>query len=384
MSQIRKLQRIAATREPAARKRSSSSNVAQPTQKYLRRSRIPVPVNNQRGLRRVVQAPQNQEFERASLTSVVTKCVSAMLPSIVGEVVAQLNIPQDNGDKTNPDMFYQVDMSTSTSMYPVADRNVSAAFADKNLSSALINDMLEEPGRDESFHDSDLALVKPLDLGIDPKVKAQIWADEFVEFGTLIGTMDASTYSMIEQGWIIVLKKVQQFAEFHSFSDWHTAFITFVGIYVQKHPNQSSALMKYMLAIQNLATSAGDAQALNYDRAFRQLRACHPARVPWDRLHPELYRGVFSKQLQGTCPTNSFRAQSKSQVFRFCYAYNSKLGCNKGSTCLFAHKCQRCREAHAQLSCSNLPKTFRHEDRMSENRYKTQGGQTSERWSFIQ
>ncbi|XP_055954857.1 uncharacterized protein LOC126809771 [Patella vulgata] len=121
---------------------------------------------------------------------------------------------------------------------------------------------------------------------------------------------------MIEQDGIIALTKMQQSPEFSSFSDWHTAFITFVGIYVQKHPNQSSALMKYMLAIQNLATSAGDAHALNYDRAFRQLRARHPARVPWDRLHPEF-----------------------------------KLDCNKGSTCLYAHKCQRCRGAHARISC---------------------------------
>ncbi|KAK6191053.1 hypothetical protein SNE40_002801 [Patella caerulea] len=197
-----------------------------------------------------------------------------MFPSIVEEVVAQPNIPLDNAVETIPDMFNHVDTSTSTSMDQVADRN----------------DLLEAPGRDESFHVSDLALVKHLDLGIDPKVKAQIWADEFVELGTLIGTMGASTYSMIEHEGIIALKKVPQSPEFQSFSDWHTAFITFVGIYVQKHPNQSSALMKYMLAIRNLATSAGDAQALNYDRAIKS-----HARVPWDRLHPELYSDAVAR-----------------------------------------------------------------------------------------
>ena len=111
----------------------------------------------------------------------------------------------------------------------------------------------------------------PLSTGVDPKLKAKVWGDQYLPLSSLIASKDTGMLSMKQKadGSISFEKKDPE--EVNNMDAWHSAFTVFVAIYTERLPQAGPALMKHSATVQNLAKMAGKYAALQYDTAFRKL-----------------------------------------------------------------------------------------------------------------
>jgi hypothetical protein len=96
------------------------------------------------------------------------------------------------------------------------------------------------------------SVTLPLDSRVSPKLKNKIWDDNVIDFGSLLSNpvMDnkfqlSVTPSSDGLASSLSLDPVTKPQKVASISMWMSAFRIFVGVYTQKYPHESPALMKY-------------------------------------------------------------------------------------------------------------------------------------------
>jgi hypothetical protein len=104
------------------------------------------------------------------------------------------------------------------------------------------------------------SVTLPLDSRISKKLKNKIWEDTFIDFGSLLRNLvmdnkfqlsvKPSSDGLASSLSLDPVTKPQKVA---SISMWMSAFSIFVGVYTQKYPHESPALMKYGDIVQDLA-----------------------------------------------------------------------------------------------------------------------------------
>ncbi|XP_062602455.1 uncharacterized protein LOC134264174 [Saccostrea cucullata] len=218
------------------------------------------------------------------------------------------------------------------------------------------------------------SISKPLALGVDPKIKAKIWANEYIDLGSLLNKKFPKVrFQVIEsqQGGISWEKQPPPKYRFESVAHWLSAFHIFVSIYCEKYPDQACALMKYANTIQTLARRSGDIAAFNYDRTFREWREHDWKKLPWDQVNNELYTesvslGITAKfnSLKGTGQSQNKSSLSRGPPFLsagvplrnsrrglYCYSYNNNGECERGPDCRYPHVCEKCGGMHSKKEC---------------------------------
>ena len=126
---------------------------------------------------------------------------------------------------------------------------------------------------------------------VGPKLKAKIWANEYVDFDCLLSlTPSTERYplSLAPSGTSsaqpqLNLEPVHPPKKIHSLNQWLTAFNTVVAIYVEKCPSDAPRLMKYCEVLREIAAKPVD--WLFYDEQFRYIRQSAPVIYPWDTIH---------------------------------------------------------------------------------------------------
>jgi len=96
---------------------------------------------------------------------------------------------------------------------------------------------------------------------VSDKIQTQIWANEYVDFGTLLQRSYAndSKYNFVVQASpsadrpVISLEPAQKPKRITTIDQWLTAFQTFVAIYTVRFPNDAPALMKHSETVRDLA-----------------------------------------------------------------------------------------------------------------------------------
>ena len=109
---------------------------------------------------------------------------------------------------------------------------------------------------DNSVNYSPASVSKPLALGIDPKIKKNIWALEYIDLGCLLNKKQSKViFKPTETGEEGMAWEKQQppTYRFENISHWLSAFHSFVSIYSEKYPKETGSLMKYADIIQTLA-----------------------------------------------------------------------------------------------------------------------------------
>ena len=82
------------------------------------------------------------------------------------------------------------------------------------------------------------------------------------------------------------------------FEVWQQAFNIFVGVYMQEHPHEAPALIKYGQTIRDLAASG---QNWRSSKNFRFLCCAQANRFPWGSIHSELWlHSQFPVKVQST------------------------------------------------------------------------------------
>ncbi|MEW8544663.1 MAG: hypothetical protein AB2693_14135 [Candidatus Thiodiazotropha sp.] len=198
-----------------------------------------------------------------------------------------------------------------------------------------------------------ISMARPLDLGIDSKIKGKIWANQYIELNSLLPSKRKERLELVDNGDGVIRCKKSNSSSINTIDLWLEAFHVFVAIYTAKYPTEAPSLMKHTNIVQKLAKQAGDDAALFYDEQFRLWREDQPELLPWGMINSELQNEALamgiSKKLKQN-PTN--QRKQKTEVKRFCFRFNNNNGqCPKGKDCSFPHICQKCGGPHSRRQC---------------------------------
>lgn len=130
---------------------------------------------------------------------------------------------------------------------------------------------------------------------VGSKIKAKIWANEYVEFGALLAStpqIDKYALSMTPSTGPskqprLTLEPYHAPKKVSNIQQWVSAFNIFVSIYTERYQSETPQLMKYCEVVRDIALSHGD--WLWYDEQFRYLRQAAPDKYPWVQIHWELW-----------------------------------------------------------------------------------------------
>jgi hypothetical protein len=223
---------------------------------------------------------------------------------------------------------------------------------------------------DENFHS--------LGSTIPVKIKEKIWAGEFTDLALLLkSSRQLQEYS--EEGQIgelqfrngrLCVTKPRGSNFKMSIEQWTSAFIVFISIYLERFPNRSQELLKYLRDVR-LAATRSDSW-WKYDEQFRQVQSNNPSRS-WGTIDLELwllyvngqsprvpdfagqtrstaYNSKTTSQITGT-PAVKFNKQRTSSPKSFsCNYFNSGSHC-PFTPCRYSHVCRLCGGKHAQTVC---------------------------------
>ena len=127
----------------------------------------------------------------------------------------------------------------------------------------------------------------PLSSRVSAKLKAKIFANEYVNFGALLSSSpnNEGKYSLSmapSEGSSrrpqITLEPLQNAKRIQSIQQWVSAFNIFVSVYSEKFTAETPRLMKYCEVVRDLAQKSGD--WIWYDEQFRYLRQTAPEKYP--------------------------------------------------------------------------------------------------------
>ena len=230
-----------------------------------------------------------------------------------------------------------------------------------------------------------LSIAMPLDIDVTDKVKASIWALDFIDLSKLKDQTDqlpiAYDIDITSPGGTEKLRINQNRnpKPFEHISQWFEAFHIYLTILCQKFPQDNIDMLCYQYTIKSIATEGGDWQ--RYDTQFRKL--FKGKRVPWNKPHTELYikcmrraRDTFPARQQFNSQPNksnknqrgfrgsSFFARSTSNTNQFrhpkghCFDYHDTGRCSRAK-CSFAHKCYSpgCTAIHPVIMCPKSANT---------------------------
>ncbi|XP_068696668.1 uncharacterized protein [Montipora foliosa] len=196
---------------------------------------------------------------------------------------------------------------------------------------------------------------------VGSKIKAKIWANEYVEFGALLAStpqIDKYGLSMTPSSGLskqprLTLEPYHATKKVSNIQQWVSAFNIFVSVYTERYQSETPQLMKYCEVVRDIALSNGD--WLWYDEQFRYLRQSAPDKYPWDQIHWELWLRASANfrrsQSIPNKPQTSTRQRFRSNFFPrgTCWTFHAGKHCQG---CQFEHVCYKCGAKHPAIQCS--------------------------------
>jgi hypothetical protein len=210
---------------------------------------------------------------------------------------------------------------------------------------------------------------------LDPKIKAKVWAGQYVELSSLSDQSDVKVSVSVNKDDSLISLTPAKSPPPATIYSWLRLFAAYAAVYLERYPAQGPAMFSYTVRIFDLHRQYGGVAWRNYDEKFRRVKAVCPTlpwhTVNWDMamslVHPSANPGG---QSQSTRPTSNgrhpFRGQSGQnqtggQASRYqtddnrganrgvCFRFNGK-GCEL-TNCRFKHACSNCGRAHSKQKC---------------------------------
>lgn len=203
------------------------------------------------------------------------------------------------------------------------------------------------------------SLAVTLTSRVSAKLKAKIWASEYVDFGSLLFSSPQNegkySLSMTPSGLShhphVTLEPCTSPKRIHNIQQWVSAFNIFVSVYTERFKDETPQLMKYCEVVQDLALKPGD--WLWYDEQFQYITQSDPQKFPWDQIHWELWLRASTTFHRQQPFTNQPHPQPRQRFCSFfpkgtCWAFQAGKHC---SGCQFEHVCYKCGAKHAGSQC---------------------------------
>lgn len=206
-------------------------------------------------------------------------------------------------------------------------------------------------GVGESINNDPLPFVtfNDLDIFITQENKLKIWNGEFVDLTTLLKQNFVATCPgnlsgplTMQNNNLYVQTAQKKIKQITSIEMWTDAFINFIIVYIQKHSEKMSDILRYLTIIRETATSNPLQKWLSYDEQFR-LRMSKDPTKSWANIDGHLW---LMCALTGNMVTKEQKSMS-------CYDFNFKGFCIK-TNCFYTHTCIRCNMGHPILTCGQM------------------------------
>ena len=193
-------------------------------------------------------------------TAVIQDIASAVSSAVVAPLQPTVEGPQREVQARSPQQEIQVrGPQQEVQELPLVARGMSEADATVQGPVAPVLDSLTGERHDIHVASPVSNLLNfnsisiPIDAQVNPKLKAKIWANEFIEFGSLLkrGISEPSYHIAVRSGSVsqssptLSLEPTTKSRPISNVETWTTAFQIFVGIYTSKFPLEAPSLMKY-------------------------------------------------------------------------------------------------------------------------------------------
>ena len=243
-------------------------------------------------------APQHHRASQ-NLISVDLQALSASIATTVSQAVQNaLGAGGARNNTQDPGPFTPLIPDSSPSVVPPMDP-VEEEIA-----------VISGPGTDSTSFPRQPFCSIAITLGarVGPKLKAKIWANEYVDFECLLSVTPSTerySLSLAPSGTSsarppLNLEPVHAPQKIQSLNQWLTAFNTFVAVYTERYPWDALRIMKCCEVMRDIASKPGD--WLFYDYQFGYIRQSAPVSYPWDTIHWELWlRAVTNFRARPAC-----------------------------------------------------------------------------------
>lgn len=144
-----------------------------------------------------------------------------------------IGVLRKNPNSSNPEVHIEEAVAETPSTSSATDNHLMPNNSDTNQETSNASTELS------SISDiQNPSITRPLGLGVDSKIKSKIWANEFVDFCTLLGLKNEkkSFEIMKNQEGECEIKTKRPTYEIRQVSQWVQAFFVFVGIFTEKFP----------------------------------------------------------------------------------------------------------------------------------------------------
>ena len=279
----------------------------------------------------------------------ITSTISAVLSQAIKSAFAPENLASIIGGNAQQKQ-QDVTQDASGLVDQAVDDDV-IAITMNTAQSGTEGALVSADPNDPRPHNLFTSVSVPLASRVSSKIKAKIWANEFISFGTLLSDspQEVGKYSLSMAPSVgastqpqLTLEPCHTSKRITNISQWVSAFTIFVSVYSEKVVNQAAQLMKYCEVVRDLTLKGSDWHW--YDEQFRYLRQSSPEQYPWDQIHWELWLRASNpfRKSQTQLPANK---RFRSQWFPkgTCWALHAGKHCGG---CQFEHLCFRCGGKH--------------------------------------
>lgn len=216
-------------------------------------------------------------------------------------------------------------------------------------------------GNDDNNYITSMQHALPLGSMVSDQSKNKIWANDYVELGSLLPKIESKSRSkplVVEN--LGTFGKSPQLAvednskEIKSMDQWVSAFTIFMAIYCEKFKDAAPALLKYMNIVRDIAKRKGD--WLEYDIEFRKTKC--QFKVSWANIHHELWllnmlkekHDIYKTDVHQT-PVNSYINNNLVPMVPIGYCRRFHEGSACQLPCRYNHKCYKCNRLHPANRC---------------------------------
>ena len=198
----------------------------------------------------------------------------------------------------------------------------------------------------------------PLGTHLPDRMKAKIWANEFVDFADLLYQHPPRPLSLAlspgNDNATFAIAPVGKGRQLQSIEQWTTALLTFAAVYAQRHPQQATGLFQYCEIVRDIAHTGPPMAWRLYDEQFRSFRQSDPGNFPWDQPRWDLFfKTMYAKPAQNNPyrPFSSTAQQAKRKSYPNGYCWAFQKGTCQTRQCRFKHICAKCDNAHLASQC---------------------------------
>ncbi|CAC5389346.1 unnamed protein product [Mytilus coruscus] len=231
--------------------------------------------------------PPRQDNNTCNATDMTTQSQSHASNMIVNQL----------SESSNPSYSNVINRSCQQCSVPI----------EGTLNQHVVNHLLQNNSNTGTFSTDLGGLSRLLALGVDPKLKADIWSNKYTNLEDLLKSKSRVVkYVPVEKDdSVTFVKSCSNKAKIESMAQWHEAFRIYGAIYFENYPTESPKLLKYTATIANLAEKAGIESAFSYDQEYRQWREVNPLHLTWDGVNEELFNEALAMGLIGKTNASS-------------------------------------------------------------------------------